>query len=179
MLLCVFVCVGLSCQPLVRSEALEDPREPQVSLRAVQVVGQGTCHWELQGGVGASWEACHQEGGQQRADRTSCVPALAGLVPSAQSALGGEGPWGGDPLGDNQGALQLQEGVHRGVLGVLRGEEVLHGVVGVPQGACQEEGAQTGVQIQAPVPVLGPGLRRRLQQRPAAPSAASPSSLRI
>lgn len=40
-----------------------------------------TCRWELQGGVGASLEACRQEVGQQKAGQKSCVRASAGLVP--------------------------------------------------------------------------------------------------
>lgn len=88
---------------------------------------------------------------------------------------------GGDPLGGSQGALQRRAGALHGVVEVLRGgEEVLRDVVWVLLGACLVEGAQSVVQPQAPVPVLGPG---QLQQQPrlplAAPSAASPSFRRI
>lgn len=41
MCLCAFVCVSLSCQPLVHLGALEDPQELEASLQAVKVVGQG------------------------------------------------------------------------------------------------------------------------------------------
>lgn len=57
---------------------------------------------------------------------------------------------------------------------------VLRGVAGALQGAYLVEGVQqSGVQIQEPDPVLEHGRQRPLQRQLAAPSAASPSSLRI
>lgn len=153
-----------------------DLLELEGSPQAVRVEGQDTCHWGLQGGVGASWGACLQEGGQQGAGRTAYVPESAGLVPLVLSVLGDEGPWGGGPSGGNLGALQHLVGALRGgLVGHHGGEKVLHGVVRVLQGACLVEGAQGGALIQGPVPVPGP--ERRLQQRQqlAAPSAAAPS----
>lgn len=175
---CVFLGVGLSCQPLVHLKVLVDPLELEASPQVVQVGGQDTCHWGLQGGVEASWEACLQEGGQQGVDQTSYVPALAGLVPLVLSVLGDEGPWGDGPWGGNQGALQhLVEVLRDGLGGHHGGEEVLHGVARVLQGACLVERAQGGVLSQGPVPVLvlGPEQRLQQQQQLVAPSAAAPS----
>lgn len=175
---CVFI--GLSCQPHVHSWALEDQQELQVSLQAVQVVGQGTCRWELRGDVEASWEACRREGGQRRAGRASYGLASAGLVPLVLSVLDGEEPWGGDPSGGSRGAWRHRAGALRGGVEVLRGEEeVLRGVAGALQGACLKEVARSGVQGLKPVPVLEPERRRRRLRQLAAPSAASPSSRRI
>lgn len=98
------------------------------------------------------------------------------LSVSHLSVLGGGGPWGGDPWGGIRDAWRHRvEALHGGAV-------VLHDVVGALQGACLMEGAQSGVQIQEPVPVLEPGQRlqqRRRQRRLAAPSAALPSSRRI
>lgn len=41
-----------------------------------------TCRWELQGGGGASWEACRQGEGQQWGGQASSAQASADLVPS-------------------------------------------------------------------------------------------------
>lgn len=68
---------------------------------------------------------------------------------------------------------------HHRVEALRGGALVLRGVVGVLQGACLVEGAQSGVQIQEPAPVLELGRPQQLQRRLAAPSAASPSSRRI
>lgn len=89
------------------------------------------------------------------------------------SVLGGEGPLGGDPSGGKRGAW------HRRVEALRGGALVLRGVAGALQGACLVEAVQSGVQIQESDPVLEHGQQRPLQQQLAAPSAASPSSLRI
>lgn len=41
-----------------------------------------TCRWELQGGVGASWEECPRGEGQQWGGQASSAQASVDLVPS-------------------------------------------------------------------------------------------------
>lgn len=102
------LCSGFSCRALERLGAPEDLRvEQQVGqLQAERVEGRGlkqeeeklkhgelawtksktrfwtyTCRWELQGGVGASWEACRQGEGQQWGGQASSAQASVDLVP--------------------------------------------------------------------------------------------------
>ena len=100
------------------------------------------------------------------------------------SVLGGGGPLGGAPLEGSQDAWQHPAVALRGVVGELHGGGVvLRGAVVVLRGACLIEEALHGVQIQRPVPALGPGRlplqQRRRRRQPAAPSVASPSSQHI